>query len=42
MDKEKVLDILRDLWCYQKSERYTEEEIRAALIKAIEAVKRVG
>lgn len=32
-------DILRDLWRFSVSEKYTEKEIRDALDKAIEALK---
>lgn len=33
-------DILRDLWRFSVSERYTDEEIRKALDKAIETMKK--
>lgn len=37
--KPEEADILRDLWRFSVSERYTDKEIREALDKAIEALK---
>ena len=40
MKPEEATDIMRDLWCFQKSERYSDKQIREALVLAIEALKR--
>ena len=37
--KPEEADILRDLWRFSVSERYTDKEIREALDKAIKALK---
>lgn len=39
MDGKMAIDILQDLWCFEKSEKFTENEIRYALSKAIEAIR---
>lgn len=39
MKPETSIDILRDIWCFQKSERYSDKQIREALVLAIESLK---
>lgn len=39
MKPEEAIDILKDLWGFQKSERYAEKQIRDALELAIKALK---
>lgn len=39
MKREEAIKVLRDLWCFQKSERYSDREIREACDMAIEALK---
>lgn len=36
MNKDKVVEILKELWRYEKTNKYTDEEIRQALDIAIE------
>lgn len=38
MKHEKIINILKDLWCFEKSEKYTTEEIREALSFSIKAL----
>lgn len=38
-EETKEVDILRELWRFSVSEKYTDKEIREALDKAIEALK---
>lgn len=38
MTNAEAIKILQNLWCYQKSEIYSDKEIREALDKAIEAL----
>lgn len=39
MKREEAIRVLRDLWCFQKSERYSDREIREACEMAIEVLK---
>lgn len=39
MTREEAIGVMRDLWCFWKSERYSEREIREACEMAIEALK---
>lgn len=39
MKKEEAIGVLRDLWCFQKSERYSDREIREVCEMAIKALK---
>lgn len=36
MNTDKVIEILKELWRYEKTEKYTDKEIRQALDIAIE------
>ena len=41
MTNEKAIEILKELWRYEKTDKYSEQEIREAIkivIKAVEAV----
>ena len=39
MTREEATEILRDLWCYKHSCRYSDKEIRASIDMAIEALE---
>lgn len=38
MTHDEIKDILKDLWCFEKSEKYSTEDIREALSFAINLV----
>lgn len=38
MKHDEIINILKDLWCFEKSEKYTTEEIREALSFAINLI----
>ena len=38
MPNEEAIGILKELWCFEKSERYSDKQIREALDMAIEAL----
>ena len=39
MTREEAIEILGELWRYEKTDKYTDSQIREALEKAIEALK---
>ena len=39
MDSKQKIEILRDLWNYEQSDKYTENEIRIALTSAIDSIR---
>lgn len=39
MDTKQKIEILRDLWAFENSEKYTENEIRTALTSAEDAIR---
>ncbi len=41
MNDNEIIGVLQDLWCYSKSDRYTEKEIREALDYAMRTIARV-
>ena len=41
MTNEKTIEILKELWRYEKTDKYSESEIREALKNAIKAVEAV-
>lgn len=42
MEKEKIISVLRELWRYKDTDKYSESEIRTALESAISALSAEG
>ena len=39
MTRKEAIEILKELWCYEKSDKYTDEEIRKAISAAISSLE---